>query len=94
MITQQECTIILEMLASGKITADEADRLFTAIELCAVTEQRAETEQRASQEVDVVPGWTSMHAWTDQIRDELYSEVQSHLSFALGKAKASFVYLP
>ena len=88
MITQQECKIILEMLASGKITADEADRLFTAIELCAAT------EQRASQEVNVVSGWTSMRAWTDQIRDELYSEVQSQLSVALGKAKASFVYLP
>ena len=93
MITQQECTIILEMLASGRITADEADRLFTAIELCADSEQRADSEQLVRQDIKAGPGWASMRAWSEQVRGELYSELQSNLSRVLGRAKTSFVYI-
>lgn len=62
MATKEERDLILEMLSSGRITPDEARRLFDAVEYCAVI--------AAEDECDL-PGYDVVNAVKDTLRESI-----------------------
>ncbi|MEM5773484.1 MAG: hypothetical protein AAGU05_00675 [Anaerolineaceae bacterium] len=88
MITQQECNLILDMLASGRISADEAEGLFAAIERSASDELSA-----AQGGLEPEPDWLTPRAWVEQVRSELYKEVETSLRSTVNTSKRPFVYI-
>jgi hypothetical protein len=62
MATKEERDLILEMLSSGRITPDEARRLFDAVEYCAVI--------AAEDECDL-PGCDVVNAVKDTLRESI-----------------------
>lgn len=88
MITQQECNLILDMLASGRISADEAEGLFAAIERSASDELGA-----ARGGLELEPGWMTTRAWAEQVRASVAKEIETSLRSAVNITHRPYVYI-
>jgi len=83
MITKEERDLILNMLASGKITAAEARDLFDAIERSAEEQQTPEVWDEPESILD----------WAHNLSDEINNELRDHFQHIAETAAMPFIHV-